>query len=120
MVPTLCGYLVYYESHVNEGSVQSSLYVKVTISLWIQTAIITAIITPFTESVSNDDTGIIHSLFAIYAFEICKGPVTQILDMYGHVNRHFWAPRAPDQKRMNLLFQGTMFSLAERYTVRFH
>ena len=117
MVPTLCGYLVSYESHAYEGAVQISLYAKVTVSLWIQTAIITAVITPFTESLSNGDTGIIHSLFAIYAFEIVRGPAMQIVDIYGHVQRHFFAPRAPDQRRMNLLFQGTLFELAERYTV---
>lgn len=116
MVPTLCGYLVSYESHAYEGAVQISLYAKVTVSLWIQTAIITAVITPFTESLSNGDTGIIHSLFAIYAFEIVRGPAMQIVDIYGHVQRHFFAPRAPDQRRMNLLFQGTLFELAERYT----
>lgn len=34
----------------------------------------------------------------------------------GHVNRHFFAPRAATQDAMNLKFQGTEYELAERYT----
>jgi len=116
VTPYLCGYLIYYESHAYEGAFQTSLYVKVTISLWTHTAIVTAIVTPFTETNSNDDTGIIHSLFAIYTFEISRGPVMQLIDAYGHMQRRFFAPRAPDQRRTNLLFQGTYWQLSERYT----
>ena len=34
----------------------------------------------------------------------------------GHLNRHFLAPRASTQDSMNLLFQGTHYDIAERYT----
>ncbi len=34
----------------------------------------------------------------------------------GHFNRHFLAPRASTQDNMNILFQGTHYDIAERYT----
>jgi len=110
ITPTLCRFLVNNESHAYEGAVQTSLYVKVTISLWIQTTIVTAIITPFTETISNDNTGIIHSLFAIYAFEIGRGPAMQLIDAYGYMQRNFFAPRAPDQRRMFCFVSGDLLA----------
>jgi len=118
LAPYLCAYLVAYESHPSDGSLQSSQYIKTTLSLWIQTTIITNVITPFTNTLSSQNEGIIYSVYAIYIFEIVRGPAMQFLDIYGQMERHIFAPRAPDQRRMNLLFQGVIWNLSERYTVR--
>lgn len=40
----------------------------------------------------------------------------QLLDPFGHIARHIQAPRAATQDAMNLLFQGSVYELAERYT----
>jgi hypothetical protein len=42
--------------------------------------------------------------------------VLSLSDVYGHVQRHFLAPRAKTQDAMNILMQGTAVELAERYT----
>ena len=42
--------------------------------------------------------------------------VVQLLDPVGHLQRHYFAPRASTQDMMNLKMQGQVFELAERYT----
>jgi hypothetical protein len=44
--------------------------------------------------------------------------VIQLADPAGHLKRHILAPRAPTQDLMNLQMGGTIYELAERYTVR--
>jgi len=116
-VPYIIWYLTdYYESHRSEGFKQSSRFAKITLCLWVNTTIITSLVTPFTETLSGNEDGIIRSLYAIYIFEILKGPVTQLMDPFGMFYRHYLAPRCPDQWRMNLNFQGTYYEISERYT----
>jgi len=119
MSNTFSYYLIYFligfESHATEGSKQTSLYVRLTASLWLQTTILTAIITPWSDRLNDGSTGLLQSIYAIFVFEIIRGPVMQVVDIPGNFNRHFFAPRAPDQRRMNLCFQGTKYSLADRY-----
>jgi hypothetical protein len=118
IAPAACEYMTQYESHSNEGSRQSSLYFKITACLWINTAIITAFITPFVDTLNDDSSSLIPSMLAIFITEMFKAPVMQLLDIDGHVKRHVLGPRAVDQKRMNIYFMGTAWSLSERYTVR--
>jgi diacylglycerol kinase len=114
--PSLCGYLVKYESHAREGSRQASLYFKITAFLWITTAMLTAMITPFVETLNNERDSLIPAMYAIFITEMLKTPVTQLLDISGHVYRHVLAPRAKDQKRMSNYFKGKAYNLSERYT----
>ena len=61
-----------FESHSSEGSLQSSLYIKMTLLRWFYTAIVTAIITPFTDmiadtvSIDNGNTYLIDGIYAIF------------------------------------------------------
>lgn len=115
ITPMIVRVLVSYETHRNEGSVQRSLFMKTCLFRWIQTAILLSIITPFTSTISEG--GLINILFSIFFTGMIYTPLTNLSDIFGHYNRHFLAPRAPDQRRMNLLFTGTQYDLAERYTV---
>jgi hypothetical protein len=112
-----CEYVTEYESHSSEGMKQASLYFKMTACLWINTAIITAFITPFADTLEDERDALIPAMFAIFITELFKAPVRQLLDIPGHVKRHVLGPRAVDQKRMNMYFQGTPWLLSERYTV---
>ena len=113
-----CEVLTEYESHPSEGSKQCSLYYKITACLWINTAIITALITPFVKTLDDEIDSLIPSMLAIFITEMFKAPVKQVLDIPGHIKRHILGPRAPDQRRMNFYFKGTQWQLSERYTVR--
>jgi hypothetical protein len=115
--PYICYYIVYYfESHASEGGWQTSLYFKITAFLWITTALLTALITPFTETLENQADSLIPAMYAIFITEMFKAPATQLLDISGHIQRHVLAPRARDQKRMTHYFKGTVYALSERYT----
>lgn len=115
--PTIFQYLVAAESHSSQGEVQSSLFSKNVVFLWFNTAIVSAMITPFVRTLENTDEALIPAMLAVFITEMFQTPVTQMLDMSGQFQRFFMGPLAPDQKRMNVYFQGTPWQLAERYTV---
>lgn len=118
MFPTWCLYITDVESHRSENSRQASYYFKVTASMWILTTILTAYLTPFTDTLDDDRKSLIPAMYAIFVTELLKTPVTKVLDIPGQFNRHILAPRAPDQRRMNAYFRGAAYHLSERYTVR--
>lgn len=118
IAPLACGYATEYESHPSEGQKQASLYYKNTAILWVNTAIVTAFITPFADTLEDEREALIPAMLAIFITELFKAPVVQLLDVPGHINRHILGPRAVDQRRMNTYFQGSTWLLSERYTVR--
>ena len=62
------------------------------------------------------DGGLIPQIYALFFAEILTVSITQLADPMGHINRHFFAPRAATQDAMNLKFVGAPWELAERYT----
>lgn len=113
--PMFAKFLSYSEDHPSHGSLQTSLYFKIAIFRWTTTAIIITIVTPFTSTLSAED-GLITQIEAQFFAEVTTTSFLQLVDPFGHVQRHFLAPRASTQDAMNLLMQGTKFELAERYT----
>lgn len=130
------------ESHSSDGSRQASLYVKMTFFRWVNTVvrtlmcsfgkpllirplsyalavlqIITIVILPFSDSVTDGKNFLINSVYAIFFSELLVTPLMQLSDAWGNFQRHFMGPRSADQKRMNLKFRGAYFQLAERFTV---
>jgi hypothetical protein len=63
-----------------------------------------------------DDTGLITQVYALFFADIVTSNALQLTDIYGHIQRHYLAPRATTQDAMNILFKGTEYELAERYT----
>ena len=117
IAPMACEYATDYESHPSEGEKQASLYYKNTAILWVNTAIVTAFITPFADTLEDEKEALIPAMLAIFITELFKAPVAQLLDIPGHIHRHILGPRAVDQRRMTTHFQGTPWLLSERYTV---
>jgi hypothetical protein len=89
---------------------------SVAIFRWVNTAVVITIITPFTSTLSSATGGLIDQIYAQFFAEIVTTTVIQLVDVYGHFQRHFLAPRAATQDSMNVLMQGTEVELAERYT----
>lgn len=118
IAPIACEYATDYESHPSEGEKQASLYYKQTAIQWVNTAIITAFITPFADTLEDETEALIPAMLAIFITELFKAPVVQLLDIPGHISRHILGPRAVDQRRMTTHFRGTPWLLSERYTVR--
>ena len=103
-----------FERHSSFGNKQTSLYFKINVFRWVNTAIVITIVTPFTRTLTNG--GLLQSIYAIFFAEILTSNAIQLADIWGHTQRHVLAPRAKTQDLMNLNMKGTDFELAERYT----
>jgi len=114
--PIVVHHITNFESHSSEGSKQTSQYIKMSLFRWCNTAVITTVITPFTDTLQDGKGHLINSIYAIFVAEMVKIPLLQLGDIMGNLNRHYFGPRAPDQRRMNLKFSGEAWELAERYT----
>ena len=55
-------------------------------------------------------------MYTLFFSEIITINLCQLLDPFGHIERHILAPRAATQDAMNVKMQGQIFELAERYT----
>ena len=119
-VPALCKFIVNFESHPDEGNRSLSLYVKITLFRWINTAIIITVATPFLQTLSNDEeVSLLPKLSKIFFAELVTAPLVLLMDPLGHVNKHFLAPRSSQvetQDDINKLFKGTEWEIADRYT----
>lgn len=117
VTPRICRMITNrFEAHRNNGSRQASLYVKMTLLKWVNTAIVTTLILPFTDTAGEGKGFLINSVWAIFITEMLLNPLISVSDSWGNIQRHFFGPRAPDQQRMNLNFRGGHVDLAERYT----
>jgi len=116
LVPLLVKLIMLFESHANEATYQTSLFLKITLFRWANTALVTMFSTPFTSTISSDDRDIIVTIFNILLAELWLTPLLQLLDIYTNIGKHYFAPREKTQENMNLWFQGTYYNLGERYT----
>ena len=114
--PMIAKAVTNFESHASEAGKQISLYIKIAIFRWVITAIVITIITPFTSTLSKGPEHLLQSVYIIFFADLVTYNVLQLVDPVSNFNRHFLAPRARSQERMNLLMSGTEYSIAERYT----
>ena len=116
MFPAIAKAVTNLEAHASETGKQSSLYVKIAIFRWVVTAIVITIITPFTSTLTNGPEHLLQSIYVIFFADLVTTNVLQLADPASNFKRHFLAPRAASQDRMNLLMGGTEYTIAERYT----
>ena len=114
--PLIAKAITSFESHTSMTGMQTSLLLKITAFRWVVTAVIITIITPFTSTITNGPEHLIQSIYTIFLADLVTSNVLQLADIPSNFNRHFLAPRAASQDRMNLLMSGTEYSIAERYT----
>lgn len=116
IIPIVVKLLLYLENHGNEGSRQESLYIKITIFRWVNTAILTKLITPFTSTVGNGTRDVLTTIHSILWSELLLSPFLKLIDVFGNIEKHVIGPRMRTQESMNSYFQGTVYNLGERYT----
>jgi len=116
LIPLFVKLLMLIENHADEGSRQQSLYLKITLFRWVNTAILTQIITPFSSTVSSGAKDVLPTINALLWSELLLAPILRLLDALGNIKKHILGPRAKTQESMNLSFQGTGYNLGERYT----
>ena len=88
---------------------------KITIFRWMNTAVITTLVTSFTLTIEDD--ALISSILGVFVSETVTLPLLQVIDITGNLKRHIAGPRSPNQFAMLSKFRGTPYNLAERYTV---
>lgn len=118
IIPLIIKLLMMIERHTTEGSYQTSLYLKITLFRWINTAVLTKLITPFVNTVSPGDSDVLVVINAILWSELFIVPALRLLDLFGNVKKHILGPRARNQEIMNLSFQGTYYNIGERYVTK--
>jgi Calcium-activated chloride channel len=67
--PVLAKLLTSCEAHSSEGGKQRSLYLKIALFRWVNTAVVITIITPFTLTLA-DEQGLIPQIYALFFAEI--------------------------------------------------
>ena len=111
------------EAHPTEHGKQISLYAKITIFRWFNSAIALSVISSFIETISVENGNehmhhsLIYKVYPVIVAELFVSPVVELMDVEENFRKHVLAPRARDQEEMNACFSGGSFWLAERYTV---
>jgi Calcium-activated chloride channel len=67
--PMFAKMLTSCEAHSSEGGKQRSLYLKIAVFRWVNTAVVITIIKPFTLTLAKDD-GLIPQIYALFFAEI--------------------------------------------------
>lgn len=117
LVPLIIKLLMLIEKHQNEDNRQKSLYLKVTLFRWVNTAITVKFVTPVTHTLGADKTDLIGAINGILMSEMFFVPLLGMLDIMGNLSKHWFAPRAKTIQQMLLCFKGTAYNIAEKYTV---
>lgn len=115
LTPRIVRVLTSFESHPNESSYSGSNYIKMTAFRWTNTAVIYSIINPFTDTLQNGDY-LLTSVFTMFYFDLLLTPGLGLSDLVGNFKRHYLAPRAPNQRIMNLNFKASEYDIGEMYT----
>lgn len=122
LVPKVCDFINAFESHSTEGSRQCSLYIKIALFRWFNSAICLSIVVGFIETISIEDgneeekQSLTYSVYPLIFAEMFTVPILKMADIVGNIRKHILAPRARNQDEMNACFIGGRFELAERYT----
>jgi len=97
-IPQIVKLFLLFERHATEGSRQKSLYLKVTLFRWVNTVILTKMITPFTQTIGPGPKDVLPTINGIMWSELFVAPALRILDVMGAFKKHFLAPRARTQE----------------------
>jgi len=116
LIPIIVRILVSYEKHRREGSKQASLYIKITLFRWINTVIITWVITPFLVTLGAESIDLISTVNALMLSEMLLSPFLRVFDVFSFLDRHYFAPRAKTEEKMLSCFKGGWYNLSERFT----
>ena len=95
--PIIVKRLTKMETHQTETTFASSEYLKVTLFRWVNTAIVAFIVSPFTDTVHDND--MIMSIRVLFTIELIQRPILQLLSIPNLIKTYILAPRAPDQRR---------------------
>ena len=106
IIPIIVRLIVFFEKHYREGDAQRSLYVKITFSRWMNTAVITRMITPLLATIGKEKIDLINTVSALMISEMLISPLLRYLDFGSMIARHYLAPRAKTEEELLNCFNG--------------
>jgi hypothetical protein len=84
LIPLIVKILMIFEPHSTEGSFQTNLYLKITLFRWVNTALLTKLITPWTSTLGAERSDVLPQINAILVSELWVVPVLRLLDVWGN------------------------------------
>ena len=121
IVPSICKALTLgYERHIEESSSQISVFLKVTLVRWANTAILIYALTPNQDTIRRgDDFDLLQKCSTLFLSEIFLIPMLRIADIRGFLHKHILAPRCKNQDKLMFYFTGTKYFIGDLYAVSF-
>ena len=101
------------EIHTERSSVERSMLVKLVIVRCINSGLLIYLAAEYDETFRLQH---LESVQNILIFDAFLTPFSKVLDLDGYFMRYVMAMGARTQEEMNVLWQGTEWTLAERYT----
>lgn len=83
------------------------------------TAVLINLITPFAFQLTFGHEHLIYLVYKVVLIDALFLFINQVADPLSNFNRHFLAPRASSQEKMNEQMKGTPYTLAHKYAVSF-
>jgi hypothetical protein len=87
LIPLIVKILMIFEPHDTEGSFQTSLYLKITLFRWVNTALLAKVITPWTSALAASNSDVLPQINAILVSELWLVPLLRLLDLWGNFNK---------------------------------
>lgn len=106
-------YITGQERHLTRESEHVWLFGKLVFTRWMVSVVLLKVITPFTETISEHSITTIRNVLVLDTF---FKPVIQAIDLPGIFDHYVLSSFSRTQEKMNRLFLGADFSLAERYS----
>lgn len=88
-IPMIIKLLMIIEKHGTEDDYQKSMYLKITIFRWVNTAVTIKFVTPLTSTLSTEKEDLIPAIIGIFVSEMTFVPVLSLLDMMGNLSKHW-------------------------------
>jgi len=101
------------ERHVDFGDAQDSMFLKLILARWVNTAISVFISYSPKDRLSN---AALSQVMLILLFDAFLNPLIRVFDPYDWFMRRFVSPIQPTQRAANRLWVGAIWNIAERYT----
>ena len=113
LLPILLKTTSYSEIHLRESAVQASIMIKLLILRFMNSAVLTFLVTRKSDFLSPDFVAKIQQIMIL---DVILPPLLRLMDVYNLFMRYVVGRCAKSQALMNAHFNGTYWNLAERYT----
>jgi uncharacterized membrane protein (DUF106 family) len=106
-------YVTLAERHMTRQAEHISMLFKLVVCRWFTSVIVYKAVTPFANTIAYNS---IATIRAIMLSDMFLKPALQVLDLPGFIDHYILSMVMDTQEKMNRLYLGARWSLAERYS----